>query len=512
MLRKLQITGNTRLNNLDLREPYQELLKPFVVLIGQQVSFQQLNDAAATAQAAIRNRGYITSLVLIPEQSFANGVLRVQVVESFVERLSLQGGGNALQAYARKMLQPVVGEPGEQRLFNMHNLERQLLLIRAFGAVDVKATLYRGKQFGGSELVAVIQPTRPSASLLSDNNLPLQLGSWRLGALLQGYVASSQPIKIVAIGNNAFSVPGGFADGFVQAQSPLGNQGWLSDVLWGTTSTNSKDLLNGPNSLQTGGLSNYWSAGISYPLVVRRNAMLTLGLKGTLQNSSNDLFINGEHILDLGTDRIRAVRLTLDGYAVSRKAINQLGFVLSQGFSGLGSNLAANEQLSNLNGAPNFTTARLNLSRQQQIASIGQSVTLATLKGSAQASRTALPVPEQFTYGGPVLGRAFNSAYLLGDQGWAGSFELGQRFVLSSGLRGTSLMPFAWYDYGFTNGLESDLPNQAAATYGIGARGGLLGGDTNIEVGWGMPSTNTLQPRRTGVGNSIVYFKLGMKF
>jgi hemolysin activation/secretion protein len=486
-------------------------------MIGQQKSAAEWLMVAREAQAELRTQGYVTSLVLAlpqdqkPRQAGSGAPYELTIVASFLEELEPQGGGDALQAYVRKMLQPLVGGASPKLVFNLRDLERQLVLLRTFGAVDVTATLKRGNRFGGSVLVATIKPTRLTGSVLSDNNVPQPLGSWRLGASLQGYVPSSQPVRVTAIGDNAFSVPSGFVDGFLQASTPLGNQGWLGDVLWGTTSTSSKDFLAGPNSLQTGGTSNYWSVGTSYPVLVRRNALLSAGVKGTFQNSTNDLFFNGEAIQDLSTDRIRAIRFTLDGYTVSPTVINQLSFILSQGFSGFGSGLAPGEQLSNLYGDPNFTSARLSLSRQQNIGRIGNSVTVATLKGSAQASRSALPVPEQFTYGGPLYGRAFNSAYLLGDQGWAASIELGQRFSLGTNRQPTVLMPFAWYDYGLVNARESGLPNQAAGTYGIGARGSLWA-RTNFELGWGIPSANTLQPNRRGASNSIVYFRLGMNF
>ena len=502
------LRGVTFVGNQHLRAA--ELDRPFRALIGRQITLEQLQAAAAAAQALIRNQGYITSLVVIPPQSFTSGVVTVRVVESFIEALELRGGGEALQAYIRKMLQPILGDPNHPRPFNLRELERQLLLMRSFGAVDVSPTLTRGRQFGSSLLVAEVRPARINASLFADNNLPLQLGTWRLGAQVQGYTPSSQPVKLLALGSYAFPYPGSFSDGIVQASTLLGNQGWRGELLWGVSSASSKDLLTGPSTLQTGGVSNYWSAGVSYPLLVRRNSMLNVGLKTSLQNSSNDLYLDGQRVLDLSTDRLRAMRLSLDGYSVSPWAVNQLGFLFSQGFSGLGSGLAADEVPSNPNGPANFTTARLNLSRQQKLAAIGSSATLLTLKATGQLSASAVPVPEQFSYGGPFYGRAFNSVYLLGDQGWATSIELGQQLQLVLSRRTYNLMPFAWYDYGATSNHGGGLASAAAGSYGIGARGTLWGSNSTFELGWGIPSSNTLQPNQIGARNSIVFFRIGL--
>lgn len=524
-LRDVSFKGVKRFNLATLRQPFEPL-------IGRDVTIQDLRCAAHKAQVLLRNQGYVTAIVRIPEQlpeqMFASGDLEVQVVESFIESLRFEQPNNnpGLQAYVRKMLQPVLGNPADPPPFYLPLFERQSLLIRRFEAVKIEPTLKRGSRFGGTEMVIKLTPTPTHASITADNNVPLQLGDWRLGANLQTYTRTSQPFKLSALGDNSFPYPGGFADGVAQLSTPLGNEGWQADLLWSAASTSSKDLQAGPATLQTIGNSTYWALGFNYPLVVKRDALLAVGLRGTLQNSTNDLYLNGASFTDLSTDRLRALRLTIDGYKVyDQGAVNQLGFVLSQGFSGLGSGLAANENPSNPNGDPNFTTARLNLSSMLNLSKLlkgshdttaddpRQSATILTIKGTAQASASAVPVPEQFSYGGPFYGRAFNSIYLVGDQGWAGSLELGQQFRVG-GRRQYLLMPFAWYDYGFASQRES-LPyqsNQAAATYGIGARGSLLGGNSNFELGWGIPTTNTVQSNRVGARNSIVYFRVGLGF
>jgi hypothetical protein len=45
-----------------------------------------------------------------------------------------------------------------------------------------------------------------------------------------------------------------------------------------------------------------------------------------------------------------------------------------------------------------------------------------------QVSSSLLPAPEDFSDGGPFLGRAFRGPYLVGDQGDAADLELSQAF------------------------------------------------------------------------------------
>lgn len=529
----------------------------------QDLTFGELCRQAVLSEAALRDSGFILSKVLIVRNgtpltappvrepgTAANGPEHYElwIVASYLDKIVFVPANSnplekkedkqyALQAYVRKMLQPLVGYDPAKAVFNQRDWERQQLLLRAFGNADIQLNLIRGDYLGSTTVIATIDPTPIRASLLFDNNVPAQLGSWRAGASLQSYLVSSQPVMLSAQGYNAFSVPGGFVYGSVQANTPIGSQGWTGQLLWATTSTNSKDLFPGVNTGEVSGKSNYWQAEIRYPLLIRTNSQISLGLKGTVQNSTSDLYINDAYGYDLSTDRIRALRLALSGYRQTSASSSWFNVELSQGINGLGNSLAADEIPSNALGAPDFTTARLSFTHDQRLLqnSLGTSATIATLRASAQASRSPLPSPEQLTYGGPEIGRGFNSVYLLGDQGWTASLELGQMFktrptVFNECQRTPqgqgqapiakqryTFMPFVWYDYGSVSYRTSYQPAASASTYGIGARGSKDCTATGFEVGWGIPATSTLPPLNaglngTGVSNSIVYFRLSVGF
>ena len=154
-----------------------------------------------------------------------------------------------------------------------------------------------------------------------------------------------------------------------------------------------------------------------------------------------------------------------------------------------------------------YTSARLDLRHQQRL---GSGNTFLTAIGSGQLTGTTLPTPEDFSYGGPWLGRAYRSVYLAGDQGAAAGLELSHSFS-----RGTwNLTPFAFGDYGVASnkGNIPTPPNYQASSYGIGLRGGW-GTATSFEVGWGIPSGS--YPEATGMAgitNSIVYARATVAF
>ena len=483
------------------------LVQPFLPLMGKEVTFAQIRQAAQKSKSLYVNDGYITTSVVVPPQNFSSGNIVIQIIEGFIQNIVVRGGTPGLQQYLKKMLQPVASSGGG-KVFNFKTLERQLLLVRNFGGVKFNASLSKGSELGASVITVDLSTDSVKGSVGANNNLPTQLGSWQASASGQYTIPASQPVRVTAAGSYSLPFNGGLVTGFTSLATPIGNKGFSADAFWATSSTSSKDLFDGPGILQTVGSSNYWSFGMSYPLLLKRNSQLSLAIRGTGQNSTNDLYLDGFQVTDLSTDKIRALRLILDGYYVTTRSTNALSFQLSQGLGGLNDGLADDEFLSNPFGESNFTSARLNLSRTQRLFDAG---TQFTLKGVGQLSSTPLPVPESFTYGGPQYGRAFKSAYILGDQGWAASAELAQPIKLSISRKPVTLSPFVWYDYGNTDYKKGPLPNQSASTYGVGLRGNGFYG-TTFEVGWGVPSTNTLQPSLTGIDSSIVYFNAGWRF
>ena len=500
LLKKVRIEGHTVLSDA-------VLMRPFAALVGGTITFQQLQQAALQAEALYKELGFITTRVVIPSQDFDGGEITIQVVEGFIQDVDVRGATPGLQAYVRRMLQPV-GAESNRKVFNFNVLERQLLLIRSFGGVRFNSSLVKGTVLGGSRLIVNLKADSFAGGIDANNNIPLQLGDWQISANASTYIPISQPIKILGGGSYSLPFNGGLVSGLAALSTPIGNEGFKADAFWALSTTSSKDLLDGPGYLQTVGSSNYWSFGLSYPLLLKRNAQLNVSLQGTGQNSTNDLYVDGIEATDLSTDRIRALRLLVDGYLVSRNATTSASLRISQGLGGLDDGLDADEFPSNPYGAPNFTTARLNLARTQRLF---ESDTLLTIKGAGQVSATPLPVPETFTYGGPQYGRAFRSVYILGDQGWAGSVELAQNFNVQLFNELASFQPFLWYDYGNTIYKEGPLPSQQASTYGIGLKGSGFQ-NTSFELGWGIPATNTLQPNVVGTANSIVYFNVGWRF
>ena len=204
--------------------PEAVLVQPFLSLIGEEVTFEQLQQAAIQSEAIYKKQGYITTRVLVPPQDFNSGNIVIQAVEGFIQNIEVRGATPGLQAYVRKMLQPV-SNPDTKQIFNFKKLERQLLLIRDFGGVKFNTSLSKGTELGGSFLVIDLNLDSFEVGIGANNNVSSSLGDWQISANSQYIAPISQPLKLRIGGSYAFPYSNALINGFASINSPIGNKG-----------------------------------------------------------------------------------------------------------------------------------------------------------------------------------------------------------------------------------------------------------------------------------------------
>ena len=77
------------------------LVQPFLSLIGEEVTFEQLQQAAIQSEAIYKKEGYITTRVLVPPQDFNSGNIVIKAVEGFVQDVEVRGATPGMQAYEK---------------------------------------------------------------------------------------------------------------------------------------------------------------------------------------------------------------------------------------------------------------------------------------------------------------------------------------------------------------------------------------------------------------------------
>ncbi len=88
--------------------PFEDVAGRFTPLVGHDVTIAQLIETANAVTAMYKEHGYALSFAFVPAQDFANGVVRVTVVEGYVADVVIKGDAGPaerrIRAIAGRML------------------------------------------------------------------------------------------------------------------------------------------------------------------------------------------------------------------------------------------------------------------------------------------------------------------------------------------------------------------------------------------------------------------------
>jgi len=499
LLKSISISGNKQFSE-------KKLIKYFDNLIGKDVTFSDLSNASLEIQSFYREKGFITTRVIIPKQDFLKGDVKIAVIESYLENIVVTGGTEGSRDYVKYMTSKVLKDNQKDKIFKFDDLERQLLLIKKNNIGKITSTLSRGSKVGTSLLTINIDPYPFNSSAFSDTDISNNLGDYVVGLKGSYTTKNKKPLKIGASAKYGFPITDGLTSGVLFLEKPIAAKGLSLNSIFAYSSTKTKDLfpLTAGETINKG-TSEYISLGVSYPFILKRNTELGFDLNTTIQNSHQDLYQNNVRQNNVSTDRIRAVRLGLNGRKSLKRSYNTARFLFSQGFEGWDDELSGDQLKSNLNSKSNFSTYKLDLNRQQYVGNSG--VTL-EFKASGQLTNAPLPTPEKFSFGGPDYGRGFSNSHIFGDAGWSSSIQLTKNLYSKNNK---SISPFVWFDYGAVDDLTGDTRELSASTYGVGV-GGNLNKDTTYEFSLAVPGLDDSNPTKTGIDHSILKFNLGVNF
>jgi hemolysin activation/secretion protein len=387
---------------------------------------QAMSDAYAKADIALYS-------ILLPRQDFANGVVHIAAIEGFVERVVFVGKMTPLfTSYAKAL--------AAEKPLSRHTLERYLSLMRDVPGASLDVQILRGSRPGAVVLQIALKRKRHDLSVGFDNQGPSLLGDAELRADGHFYstIRDGDRTDLTGLATTDFRRLLYIA---ASHTTPLGKTGATFTGSTGYIVTRPRRTTQEGHALTFGGTA-------SLPLIrgYKRNLTATLGLDGI----NSDAAAFGTII---SSDRTRALRGAVGFSDVSAKAVATAGLTISRGLDILGARGTAGFT------DPVFTKINGRVTYDRQI---GKRV-FAHLKAAGQYSDDRLAGSERFAVGGADFGRAFDTAFISGDRGAAGSAELALRPDLKGRLAGTEV-------YGFVDG----------ATLTMVARGPYAAGDFDL--------------------------------
>ena len=430
------------------------------------IPVSELFDATSELEAAYASEGYVLSRVVLPQQSLRDGgVLRVVVVNGFVEEIDTTSVPDQTRARIEGLTRPLIGRPG----LTQDELERQLLLAGDTPGTALRTALGAGKEQGGA--LIVLEPEfRPITGFggvgtpASDDlgkmkfdfglefNSPLRFGETiylRVGGAPDEILTADPVSRILALGT---VVPLGF--------SGLTLNGEITDAR--TTQTDALSPTRSSFSRK--------SLRLAYPFIRSRTVNLDGVLSLDHQTDAQDL-IGGARIYE---DRISVLRFGGTMNVIHEKqAVTSVGMTLSQGLNVFDARskkdaLSSGVPLSRSGADAVFTKLVGSISHQR---SLNDALTLSVVGRFQSSFGEALVTSEQMTLVGPNELSSFNSGSLRGDSGWVVRSELSTRFSTDIGQIPVLFSPYAFWGFGsvlLENPTATERAHTQAKSYGIG--------------------------------------------
>lgn len=433
--------------------------------IGKTISVAELQQIVQDITNFYRNNGYILSRAVLPPQHVANGIVNVQIIEGYIDKVTVVG----VPEGSRYMVQAYGNQISSIRPLKLDKMEQVLLLANEIPGVQVKAVLEPSKSnVGASDLNLVAQMKTFSAYVSYDDYGTRYIGPQQISVGGEGdsLFRSGDSTQISAVNTTRGKELRYF--GLVHS-TPLGLKGTRLSVSGNTSITHPEYVLD---PLKINGIADTFNATITWPIIRSRthNLSLDAGL-----NYVDSWVTNFQPSQPLYTDHLRTFRFGGNfDMADSYNGNNALMLHVEQGLPILGAtpeSMSESGKVSRVGGSGHFTRVNAQITRLQQF---GASRYSAFFIAQGQYAMEPLLATEQFAYGGAqqALGRGYDPAEIIGDRGAAASLELRMN-IAPEKMFLQAMQLYVFYDSGVIWNLKN-VPDQkrkqSATSTGVGSR------------------------------------------
>ncbi len=152
---------------------------PFV---GRAIDFSQIRALLAAVDARYAEMGIITASASLPPQEIDGGVLKIELIEGRVGKVSMEGAGRSADWVTSR----VNVTPGE--VVDIRRLGPDVSTQNRIGEAKVRTILQPGTEFGLTDVtLSVTEPPRNTLEIFADNFGSPSVGRYQLGGLFQHY-------------------------------------------------------------------------------------------------------------------------------------------------------------------------------------------------------------------------------------------------------------------------------------------------------------------------------------
>ncbi len=494
---RFQIAGNTLLP----AERIEQLVAPFV---GRRRVYGDVQKALEALEAEFRRLGYGTVQVYVPEQELTSGVVRLQVSEGVVGKVTITGN----QYFNNENVRAGLPELQEGQAPNMRKLSENVQLSNENPAKQVEVTLGVSEEEGKVDIKVEVKEEKPERFFVTlDNTGTKASGRHRLGFSYQNAnVGNSDQVLTLAY-MTAADPPGGmkiagfqvlpWQDGegvqvdifSVGYRLPLYSVGDSIDFIYGNSSTNTPAVsptLGGGLGINGKGSVFGFRYNHIFPRAGEFSSKLVLGFDYKYFNSRcTDPTTGAPFLIDPPVPgnsactpyTLRPVTATYSGQWQKPGQVIDFNVGVAHNLFPMGSNYQGPQGIDryslianvNRQGKDEFSVLRFGASYA------GAIVDEWLLRGalSAQYAENPLPSGEQLGLVGSTAVRGFLERAVSADRGYVVNLELySPDYAAKLGLDG-SLKGLAFYDFASGNNMAATATGFArsnVASAGIGFR------------------------------------------
>ena len=452
---RIELRGNTVFSDAELAP----LTAPYE---GREVSTAELQQLRYDLTRFYVERGYINSGAVIPDQSVADGVVRLDIVEGRLTDIRLSGNTHLRERYLRERLWPDPQAP-----LDLERLRERLRLVQQDPLVArINAELVPGLLPGEGVLRAeVAEAPRVRFGLVIANNRSPSVG----GEQYEPFLSLRNLTGFGDILDLSWGITSGGDDVSALYELPLNAHD--TRLRLGYRNSDSLAVESPFDALDIQSDLRSWDIGLSHPLILTPDRRLTLGATLSLRKSETSLlgfgFPFSPGVDEDGDSRVTVLRLSQDYLHRGPDQVLALRSTFSLGLDAFGATT------NDLHIDGRFTAW---LGQFQWVRRFENDLQI-VLRADAQFSKDSLLPMEKFSIGGATSVRGYRESLLVRDSGYAGSVEL--RYPLATlpipGLSrdpGDGQLQLALFaDYG--RGWNEDLPTpdpEAIGSVGVGLR------------------------------------------
>lgn len=403
--------------------PFSDITAILTPLSGRKLSIAELIQEVNKITLLYQHAGYPLSFAVLQEQDFAQGKVKITVVEGYIGSLRLQGDAGQTEARIRRIAQPML----EEKPLTQKTLERTMTLLRTIPGLQLKPDLKLATRTdGNSELILDLQHQSLSANASlaevgSSTQAMLQLSANSLTPLGEKLTVTgalpttSEDVRYIAgnlnipLGGNGLALD---IDAYHYRSHPKDEQ--LAQLGWNRTVINEKV-----------------GAAISYPFVLSNQRSVKAQAGFYLSRSRDDYERTADQAWIAQTTDLRVLKAEVEYRDSSAKQSREIRLGVYKGIDGMG----ARKELSTYIQPRGQSDIDLDFVRWT--ANFKQNWTLPkqfslSFSGSGQLSNNALPNSEQISFGAWRHGYGYPQGEIAGDQGLGVTVELNRQFLLDS--------------------------------------------------------------------------------